>query len=93
MENGNKETIGCLFTERLKMNGCLIWLIAIDPKYKTQGYGTILLKHFKNNCREIHDIEWIILYSTTNSLYNQCFYMKNGYINNSGSFYEFGKEL
>lgn len=93
MENGEKETVGCIFAERLKMNGCLLWLIAIDPKFKTQGYGTTLLKHFENQCREIHNIEWIVLYSTTNSLYNRHFYMKNGYENGSGSFWEFGKEL
>ena len=93
IEQKDKGVIGCIFAEKLKMNGALLWLIAIDPKYKNQGYGTILLKNFEQNCQQIHNIEWIVLYSTTNSSYNKHFYTKNGYENGSGSFYEFGKEL
>jgi len=91
LENDNK-IIGCLFSEKLKMNGCLLWLIAIDSEYKTRGYGTMLLKYFESQCKE-KGIEWIVLYSTTNSLYNHYFYTKNGYENKSGSFFEFGKEI
>ena len=85
--------IGCIFGEKLKMNGCLLWLIAIVPEYKNRGYGSMLLKHLERVCIEEHSIEWMILYSTTNSEMNHHFYTKHGFVNKSGTFYEFGKEL
>ena len=93
IEDNDVGIIGCVFAEKLKGNGCLLWLISIDPKYKTMGYGTMLLKYFENICKSIYNIEWVILYSTTNSLYNRHFYMKHGYENENGAFWEFGKEL
>jgi GNAT superfamily N-acetyltransferase len=84
--------VGCTFGEKLKMNGYLLWLIAIDPEYKNMGFGTKLMECVETECKK-KGIDWIILYSTTESKSNCYFYTKLGYINKSGSFWEFGKKL
>jgi len=87
------KTVGCIFGEKLlKSHGCLLHLLCIDVNFRNMGLGTKLIKHFEEQCKNT-GVEWILLYSTYQSTVNHIFYTNLGYINKSGMFYEFGKEL
>jgi len=86
------EIVGCLFCEKIKSKGILLNLIVVKKEYRHKGIGCFLLDTLEKRCKEIN-LNWIVLYSTTKSINNTNFYIKNNYINKSGSFNEFGKNL
>jgi N-acetylglutamate synthase-like GNAT family acetyltransferase len=79
-----------LIVEKLSLQGCLMWFIAVDPPQQGKGYGKTLLRYFEQHARQ-YDIEWVFLNATKNSL---DFYKKSGYITGENSaVYEHYKDL
>jgi N-acetylglutamate synthase-like GNAT family acetyltransferase len=79
-----------LITEKLSLQGCLMWFIAVDPQLQGKGYGSQLLQFFETHAHE-YGIEWVFLNATKNSL---DFYKKFDYITGENSLvYEHYKDL
>ncbi|MBX7053138.1 MAG: GNAT family N-acetyltransferase [Flavobacteriales bacterium] len=82
--------VAVLITEKLSLNGCIMWFIAVDPEHQGHGYGSILLEYFEKHAHEF-GIQWVFLNATKNSLN---FYKKHGYITGeSAVVYEHYKDL
>jgi GNAT superfamily N-acetyltransferase len=79
-----------LITEKLTLNGCIMWFIAVDPLHQGHGYGSDLLQYFEKHAHEF-GIHWVFLNATKNSLN---FYKKHGYITGENAVvYEHYKDL
>ncbi len=86
----NDDMVAVLITEKLSLNGCLMWFIAVDQQKQGSGFGTELLRYFEKHAGD-YGIEWVFLNATKNSL---DFYRKNEYITgNSAAVYEHYKDL
>lgn len=79
-----------LIVEKLSLQGCLMWFIAVDPTKQRNGYGSMLLQYFEQHAHE-YEIDWVFLNATKNAL---DFYKKHEYITGENSVvYEHYKDL
>jgi ribosomal protein S18 acetylase RimI-like enzyme len=72
----HEQLAAVLIVEKLSLNGCIMWFIAVDPAHQGRGLGSSLLAYFETHARE-YGIEWVFLNATKNAL---DFYKKHGYI-------------
>lgn len=74
----NNQVIGSIFGEKLKANGVMLWLFAVDKKYKGTGVGTNLLSAFEDSCKK-HNVTWIILHTLAKNKETKLFYKNRGF--------------
>lgn len=74
----NKKIVGAIFGEKLRDKGAIVWLLAVDDKYRDKGIGSGLLTEFEQNMKS-KNAQWVILYSALRDSKTLKFYMKNGY--------------
>ncbi len=86
-----KKVVGCVFGETLKGKIAMVWFFVVSDKLRGRGIGNDLLSHFEERCKD-RGVEWILLYSPTNSPKSLAFYEKKGF-NKGNSFFEFTKRL
>lgn len=74
----SNKIVGCIIGEHLKQEGSMIWFLVVNPDYRGNSIGTLLLNKYEEQAKK-DGITWIILYSDLHSNKTAEFYKKNNY--------------